>query len=327
MSERPILMSAPMVRAILAGSKTQTRRPVKGWPLQWLAPGMFTQEYVADPANRACPYGQPGDRLWVRHNASFFPVYFKPIAGWEGLYAAGTDGLIYRMDRGKPEALSGSPTSKGYLTVSLSRGQWETHAVHKLVCETFYGAAPFDGAQVRHMDGDQTNNRPENLDWGTQEQNWQDRKAHGRGMGEEHHSAKLTPGMVEAIRASDVSQRKLAAEYGVSQATIWEAKKGATWGKHAPAARNLPAFKMWRPSIHMPRWASRITLEVTGVRVEQLQDISEADAKDEGITTPCYPDEGGASYALAYRFLWDSINGPGAWERNPFVWCVSFRRV
>jgi hypothetical protein len=251
-----------MVRAILEGRKTQTRRIVKPQPPEWIDElhgyelSKRAPYAIEDDEQRVCgwgfqddhdrywkfPYGKIGDRLWVRHNASFFPVYFKPIAGWEGLYAAGTDGLIYRMDRGEPEALSGSPTSKGYLTVSLSRGQWETHAVHKLVCETFYGAAAFDGAQVRHMDGDQTNNRPENLDWGTQEQNWQDRKAHGRGMGEEHHSAKLTTGMVESIRASDLSQRKLAAEYGVSQATIWEAKNGETWGKHDPAPLNLPAF-------------------------------------------------------------------------------------
>jgi len=328
MKERPILFSGAMVQALLAGTKTQTRRVCK----LSVRAGMPEPEMASLLA--CSPYGQPGDRLWVRHNASFFPVYFKPIAGWEGLYAAGTDGLIYRMDRGKPEALSGSPTSKGYLTVSLSRGQWETHAVHKLVCETFYGAAPFDGAQVRHMDGDQTNNRPENLDWGTQEQNWQDRKAHGRGMGEEHHSAKLTPGMVEAIRASDVSQRKLAAEYGVSQATIWEAKKGATWGKHAPAARNLPAFKMWRPSIHMPRWASRITLKITDVRVERLQDISEPDALAEGIVATYggygLP-EGEHFHAVdprqSYWSLWEAINGPGSVEANPWVWAVAFRRV
>lgn len=66
MRERPILFSAPMVRAILAGQKTQTRRAVKGFALQLLAPDNFTPEYVADPENHNCPYGNPGDRLWVR---------------------------------------------------------------------------------------------------------------------------------------------------------------------------------------------------------------------------------------------------------------------
>lgn len=64
--ERPILFSGAMVRAILSGQKTQTRRMVKGMALEWLQPEMFTPEYVADPDNRMCPYGQPGDRLWVR---------------------------------------------------------------------------------------------------------------------------------------------------------------------------------------------------------------------------------------------------------------------
>lgn len=66
MKERPILFSAPMVRAILSGQKTQTRRVVKGMALEWLQPGMFTPEYVAHPENFLCPYGLPGDRLWVR---------------------------------------------------------------------------------------------------------------------------------------------------------------------------------------------------------------------------------------------------------------------
>ncbi len=66
MKERPILFSAPMVRAILAGSKTQTRRAVKGNALNWLNDVGFTPEFVAMPENHQCPYGQPGDRLWVR---------------------------------------------------------------------------------------------------------------------------------------------------------------------------------------------------------------------------------------------------------------------
>lgn len=90
----------------------------------------------------------------------------------------------------------------------------------------------------------------------------------------------------------------------------------------------------WHPSIHMPRAASRITLEVTGVRVERLQDISEADAIAEGIekhTTglwlPCR-EEGKANIdpRLAYRDLWESINGPGSWDKNPWVWAIAFQR-
>jgi len=64
--ERPILFSGPMIRALLEGRKTVTRRVVKGIALEWLRPEGFTPEYTADPRNSLCPYGKPGDRLWVR---------------------------------------------------------------------------------------------------------------------------------------------------------------------------------------------------------------------------------------------------------------------
>ena len=98
----------------------------------------------------------------------------------------------------------------------------------------------------------------------------------------------------------------------------------------------------WRPSIFMPRWASRITLEITDVRVERLQEISEADCVAEGIVAhrkggwwweqPPPGIEGtnhfGAKTARdAYRALWESINGSGSWDVNPWVWAISFRRV
>lgn len=95
----------------------------------------------------------------------------------------------------------------------------------------------------------------------------------------------------------------------------------------------------WRPSIFMPRWANRLTLEITDVRVERLQDISESDAIAEGYPTSCWvPDfkqvrhlenlpENRIPARLWYRVLWDQINGIGAWDENPFVWCISFRTI
>ena len=84
----------------------------------------------------------------------------------------------------------------------------------------------------------------------------------------------------------------------------------------------------WRkcPSIHMPRWASRINLEITGVRVERLQDITDADALAEGA---CHPDPRAKDgcYRSAFEGLWESINGAASWDANPFVWVVEFRRV
>jgi hypothetical protein len=98
---------------------------------------------------------------------------------------------------------------------------------------------------------------------------------------------------------------------------------------------------VWRPSIFMPRWASRITLEIVSARVERLQDIGEADAIAEGIETT-HSDDHFAPYwrdylskdglfnidpKHSYRTLWESINGPGSWEANSWVWTLEFRRV
>tara|TARA_E500000305_G_scaffold106512_1_gene105244 strand:+ start:447 stop:1016 length:570 start_codon:yes stop_codon:yes gene_type:complete len=85
----------------------------------------------------------------------------------------------------------------------------------------------------------------------------------------------------------------------------------------------------WTPSIYMPRWASRITLEVTGVRVERLQDISEVDAHNEGITLDMLPYNPADQHPCRtwFRGLWEQINGPGSWDANPWVWVVEFRRL
>lgn len=98
------------------------------------------------------------------------------------------------------------------------------------------------------------------------------------------------------------------------------------------------------PGIHMPRWASRITLEITDVRVERLQEISFQDALAEGIRSDiipaddvgpnriCYVTEPDDNHAYvkpgdAYRVLWENINGPGSWDANPWVWVVEFKRA
>lgn len=81
----------------------------------------------------------------------------------------------------------------------------------------------------------------------------------------------------------------------------------------------------WKPSIHMPRLASRIQLGVTGVRVERLQDISRGDAMAEGCPFPNIAR--GQNPVRWYADLWTSINGAGSWEANPYVWIISFRRL
>jgi hypothetical protein len=114
----------------------------------------------------------------------------------------------------------------------------------------------------------------------------------------------------------------------------------------------LPESKVrWTPSIHMPRRASRIDLEITRVRVERLQDISEEDAIAEGITSDSVivgancnggrhteehatrfffdgcDGEGFETGVDAYRGLWESLNGAGSWDVNPWVWVVEFKRI
>ena len=219
MREMPILFSAPMVRALLSGEKTQTRRAMKLKPHQQIEerddgtpwPWMHDGERDAD-AWLSCPYGQPGDRLWVR--------------------------------------------------------------------ETFqYRGASYDGE-------------------GLEDSEWF--RCYGKGGAPDNwdpmYPAGWKPSRHMSVRAMTEPADQ---EDGV---TSWITKK--------------------IPSIHMPRWASRITLEVTSVRVERLQDISEADAAAEGVHTdpdcPAYD---------AYQALWEQINGKGSWDANPWVWVIDFRRA
>ncbi|UUN99189.1 hypothetical protein I9054_006990 [Acinetobacter bereziniae] len=79
----------------------------------------------------------------------------------------------------------------------------------------------------------------------------------------------------------------------------------------------------WTPSIHMPRWASRILLEITNIRVERLQDISESDCLKEGVGSPILRD----CKKPKFMQLWESINGADSWAANPWVWVVEFKVV
>lgn len=193
MKERPILFKGPLVRAILTGQKTVTRRALKLPHGFWETSA--TGELVPIPTN--CPYGKPGDQLWVRET-------------WA------------RVGNGDP----------GYLAFGA----------------TYPGCLP-------------------------------------------------------------------------------------------PGLENIPAHSeiRWKPSIHMFRRDSRILLEVTVVRIERLQDITEEQARAEGITDggchncgnnePCGCDCPSPSAVDSFYHLWNEINGAGAWEANPWVWVVEFKRV
>lgn len=208
-TERPILFSWPMVRAILEGRKTQTRRVIRPDWFRCLDPEDHDDR---EKCIEYCPYGVPGDRLWVRE------------------------------------------TWQGWRRVSIEYDEWE----------------PI----TREYRGGMTINQ------------W-----------------------VEEYGKPTIEYR------ATSQST-------------GP----------WTPAIHMPRWASRITLELTKVLVGRVQDISEADAIAEGIEVSHYYCEKPSSDLDGvhrcdpigkYRELWDSINAKRGfgWDVNPWVWVIEFKRT
>lgn len=120
----------------------------------------------------------------------------------------------------------------------------------------------------------------------------------------------------------------------------------------ATTPEDWPEEGRWRPSIHMPRWASRITLEITGVRVERLNDISHEDAGREGIHTEVWDQtvvarnyaaedeffqfwsesmphyvEMNELFRVSFHSLWQSIYGEESWQANPWVWVIEFKRI
>ena len=102
---------------------------------------------------------------------------------------------------------------------------------------------------------------------------------------------------------------------------------GEAWFEKGKWKSPFRLTEVWRPSIHMFRWSSRINLEITNIRVERVQEISEEDAKAEGIELSCalygYP-----CYKKTFHELWDSINKKRgySWDSNPWVWVVEFKR-
>lgn len=114
--------------------------------------------------------------------------------------------------------------------------------------------------------------------------------------------------------------------------TLGVSKDGRPHYQHAVPPADLAAYGRQRAGMHMPRWASRLTLDVTGVRVQRLQEITEEDALAEGAGKP-YTGDGDPPFTeratlvssrRQYRNIWEKINGPGSWDENPWVVALTF---
>lgn len=328
MKSRPILFSAPMVRAILDGHKHQTRRVVVHEHIA--EADIFSK--AADDQGRwefgvageggvfahgdfiRCPYGVPGDTLLV--------VELRSIPGADPKYQAGSDGRIYSWSGGntnarkeKPFALRHSVSSTGYPTVTLTGSQRRgSVAVHALICAAFHGEPTKAAAEVRHLDGDKSNAKPDNLQWGTRAENEADKRRHRTlATGSRHGASKLNDDDVALIRKAVgiglVTANRAAEFYGILPSTIRDIANGRTW-------RDIEA-----PSAPPPPY-THIRLSVEAVRVQRLQEISEDDARAEGVEPGTF-----GGHRAAFVYLWDSINGKRApWSSNAWVWAITFRR-
>jgi hypothetical protein len=241
LKERPILFSGPMVRAILDGSKTQTRRVAKEFDEMPNLDGIL-QRF---PRQNGCPHGTPGDQEWRTGHIT--------ASGW--YYVRG---LLDESIGGDTRAVWVNP-------------EWFT-----------WGFSQDDDFESIGLD---TNITPENVQW----------KSAGDRL------------WVRETFAQDVA--------GCPGGISYRAD-------HLDPKGDGPAHPMkWRPSIFMPRAASRILLEITDVHVERLQEISDEDARAEGYDrSHAFPREW-------FALLWERIHGPGSWHANPWVWAITFRRL
>lgn len=122
----------------------------------------------------------------------------------------------------------------------------------------------------------------------------------------------------------DDEERTYAPSIPKEKDRYWHTVYAEHFGDESREDRGFP----WRPAIHMPRWASRITLEITDVRVERLHSISEEDAQAEGVQPACYeitPPE--AAYRASFGEVWRGIYGDKSWDVNSWCWVIEFKRI
>lgn len=155
----------------------------------------------------------------------------KPIPGYENLYEVDTEGNVWRVGAPRARPLAAAIAKNGYARVVLSKNATHKNfSVHRLVLLAFTGPCP-DDHEVRHLNGVPSDNRLENLAYGTKVENQQDRHAHGTAMfGETHPRAKLTEDQVREIRFhAKASVKTLASDFGVSVSTIEAIRSRRLW--------------------------------------------------------------------------------------------------
>lgn len=164
---------------------------------------------------------------------------WRAIQGYEGRYEVSDEGQIRSLwdrhgQRKSPLVLAQSRTSHGYPCVNLrGGGKSKTIQVHKAVLRAFVGPRP-EGMQARHLDDNQTNNRLDNLAWGTHAENVADAVRHNRyKSGEKHWNARLTAEAVAEIRRSAglESHASIAGRLGVSRTTVTNVLSGVSWAR------------------------------------------------------------------------------------------------
>jgi predicted XRE-type DNA-binding protein len=179
------------------------------------------------------------------YNRAMNQEIWKPIPGFEGLYSASSLGRICSENRvvkhysGGPKHLTGAIRKLtlgtfGYLNVLLCKENCRTRfAVHRLVLMAFSGQLG-EGLDARHLNGNRTDNRIENLAWGTRKENMADAVAHGKtNRGANNPNAKLDPSAVVQIRAllaNKHTQASIAATFGVDQSIVSDIKRREIWG-------------------------------------------------------------------------------------------------
>lgn len=299
MSEKPILFNTYMVRAILDGRKTQTRRVIK--------PVAMDLKYENGmPARK--PQYQSGDIL----------VICSQILGYDIQYACDIEGHIYSNSTGEWRMMKIQHSGNYYRLTLRKDGKDVNRSPHRLICEAWYGPSPFEKAIVRHLDGNSINNNANNLDWGTYSQNWDDRKADLRGIHESHHNAKITMQDVRYMRTSGKTYQELCSEYKLNSKTVKRILNNETW---------IESYERTPPNIKRYLSKDNIYILVKSVRAERLQSISEQDAMDEGVS-PEPPFSFPSTYCRGFQKLWDSLaDDKTNWDANPWVWVYEFERM